>query len=133
MRTVYVDMVADLFHAGHVHFLARAAALGDTLVVGIHDDETVHGYKRQPIIPHAERCDVVASCRHVDSVIPHAPIRVTAEFLREHGIDVVVHAHAEGDKVYEEMYRIPRELGMFQRLDYTPGVSTTAIIARIRQ
>ena len=30
---IYTDMVADLFHYGHVEFLKRARALGDYLLV----------------------------------------------------------------------------------------------------
>ena len=38
---VYVDMVADLFHYGHVNFLRQAKSHGDFLLVGVHSDETV--------------------------------------------------------------------------------------------
>ena len=47
--TVYVDMVADLFHLGHVEFLRKAKEHGDVLKVGIHNDETVEGSKRKPV------------------------------------------------------------------------------------
>ena len=36
---VYAEMVADLFHRGHVEFLKRARALGDYLIVGVMSDE----------------------------------------------------------------------------------------------
>lgn len=38
-RVVYVDGTFDLFHVGHVEFLKRAKALGDFLIVGVHDDQ----------------------------------------------------------------------------------------------
>ena len=38
---VYVDMVADLFHYGHVNFLRQAKSHGDFLLVAVHSDETV--------------------------------------------------------------------------------------------
>lgn len=38
-KVVYVDGTFDLFHVGHIEFLKRAKALGDFLVVGIHDDQ----------------------------------------------------------------------------------------------
>ena len=41
MIRVYVDMVADLFHPGHVEFLRKARSFGNTLVVGIHSDDAV--------------------------------------------------------------------------------------------
>lgn len=38
-KVVYVDGAFDLFHVGHIEFLKRAKALGDFLVVGVHDDQ----------------------------------------------------------------------------------------------
>ena len=50
MIRVYVDMVADLFHYGHVEFLRKARALGDHLLVGICSDEAVQTNKLKPIL-----------------------------------------------------------------------------------
>ena len=52
---VYVDMVADLFHYGHVNFLRQARKHGDYLLVGVHAAETVMSYKRRPIFSMDER------------------------------------------------------------------------------
>jgi ethanolamine-phosphate cytidylyltransferase len=41
-RVIYVDGTFDLLHPGHCSFLRKAKALGDYLVVGVHDD-TVAG------------------------------------------------------------------------------------------
>uniref|UniRef100_A0A2N9F5G2 ethanolamine-phosphate cytidylyltransferase n=1 Tax=Fagus sylvatica TaxID=28930 RepID=A0A2N9F5G2_FAGSY len=40
-RIVYIDGAFDLFHAGHVEILRVARELGDFLLVGIHNDQTV--------------------------------------------------------------------------------------------
>lgn len=47
---VYVDMVGDLFHAGHVSLLREARRHGDWLVVGVLSDDTAASYKRRPIM-----------------------------------------------------------------------------------
>ena len=39
-RVVYVDMVGDLFHAGHVALLRAARSHGDWLIVGVLSDDT---------------------------------------------------------------------------------------------
>ena len=54
-KIVYVDMVGDLFHYGHVEILRRAREKGDRLLVGVHSDETVMQYKRKPICSMSER------------------------------------------------------------------------------
>ncbi len=88
---VYVDMVGDLFHAGHVELLRSARRYGDWLVVGVLSDETVAAYKRRPIMSLDERVAVIESCKYVDQVVAGAPFQVSQEFLAEHDIATVVH------------------------------------------
>ncbi|PZC41921.1 MAG: ethanolamine-phosphate cytidylyltransferase/choline-phosphate cytidylyltransferase [Chloroflexi bacterium] len=132
MTRVYVDMVADLFHYGHANFLKQARQFGDHLLVGIHSDKVVEGYKRSPIMTMQERIDTVSSCRYVDEVIPDAPFIIDQKWIDTHNIDLVVH----GDDFLEDMtqlcYKIPIDLGIFRLVSYTPGVSTSEIIKRIR-
>lgn len=61
----------DLLHAGHVHMLTSARAMGDVLVVGLNADGTVRELKGQgrPLLPAAERAEVLASMRAVDAVV----------------------------------------------------------------
>lgn len=64
-RVVYVDGTFDLFHTGHIEFLKRAKQLGDYLLVGIHDDQTVNAIKgsNYPVMNLHERVLSVLSCR----------------------------------------------------------------------
>jgi cytidyltransferase-like protein len=131
MTRVYADMVADLFHYGHVEFLRRARQLGDALVVGIHSDATVTSYKRTPTMTMDERLAVVAACRYVDEVIPDAPLVVSADWISRHRIDLVVHGDDASDDQLMLMYRVPHEQGILRTLAYTPGISSTDIVRRI--
>lgn len=133
MVNVYLDMCADLFHWGHVNMLKNAKSMGDRLVVGIHSDETIRSYKRDPIMNMNERIKVVEACRYVDQVIPDAPLVITEEYLKKHNIDLVIHGHSEEEnEKYNFMYKIPYELGIFKRVDYTEGISTSEIIQRLK-
>ena len=133
MVNVYLDMCADLFHWGHVNILKNAKAIGDRLVVGIHSDETIRSYKRDPIMNMNERIKVVEACKYVDQVVPDAPLVITEEYLKKHNIDLVIHAHSEEEnEKYNFMYKILYELGMFKRVDYTEGISTSEIIQRLK-
>ena len=63
MTRVYLDIVADLFHIGHLNLFKKAKLL-DTdvyLIVGIHSDESVESYKRVPIIKQEQRYEIVRS------------------------------------------------------------------------
>lgn len=130
-RVVYTDMCADLFHAGHVNFLRQAKALGDRLVVGVHDDRTIASYKAAPIQTLAERVAVVAACRFVDQVVPHAPLEVSPRYLDQLDVQVVCHADdltaAARDRMYGEILAT-RE---FAWIPYTPGISTRALRDRV--
>ena len=129
--TVYVDMVADLFHLGHVEFLRKAKEHGDVLKVGVRNDETAEGYKRKPVCDMRERIAVVAACRYVDAVIPNAPLHVSREYLLEHKVDVIVHGDDLSDAATTAMYG--DVLDLLRRVPYTPSISTTKIIGRLSQ
>jgi cytidyltransferase-like protein len=133
MTRVYVDMVADLFHHGHVEFLRKAKALGDVLIVGVHSDDTVGEYKRRPIMTMNERVGVVAGCRYVDEVLPDAPLVVTEKWLKDHDIDLVVHGDDFDTKVARRFYGAAMDLGIYRTVPYTPGVSTSELLERMRQ
>jgi len=131
MKRVYVDMVADLFHIGHINILKQARQHGDYLIVGIHNDSDVESYKRIPIINEYDRCEIVRNCRLVDKVIENAPLTITKEYIEEHKIDYVFHGDDQ-NAAYSDQHRIPRELGIMVYGKYTPGVSTSYIIDKIK-
>jgi cytidyltransferase-like protein len=133
MTRVYVDMVADLFHYGHVAFLEQARAFGDELIVGVHSDATVESYKRTPIMTMDERITSVRGCRFVDQVVADAPLVITREWLALHRVDLVVHADDSEPAIAERLYGVPMAMGIFHTVPYTPGVSTTDLIRRIRE
>jgi cytidyltransferase-like protein len=69
---VYVDMVGDLFHAGHVALLREAASHGDQLVVGVLSDETAAAYKRRPIMTLAARTGGLSTTEIIQRVLDAA-------------------------------------------------------------
>lgn len=128
---IYVDMVGDLFHAGHVALLRAARALGDELVVGVLSDQTATAYKRRPIMTLDERVAVIEACRYVDEVIADAPDQLTREFLDEHRLSLVVHGD-DVDPGTTEVYRAAADSGRLHVVPRTLGISTTELIARVR-
>jgi len=65
----YTAGVFDLFHVGHLNILRRAREQCDFLIVGITTDELCWARKKKaPIIPLAERMEIIAALRFVDQV-----------------------------------------------------------------
>ena len=132
MTRVYADMVADLFHYGHVAFLIKARSLGDYLLVGIHADDVLVSYKKgTPILTMEERVNSVAGCRYVDKVLPNAPFIIDGAWIGEHDIQLVVHGDDLSPDQLEYFYKVPMEMGIFRTVPYTHGISTSEIIRRI--
>jgi len=129
---VYVDVVGDLFHSGHVQFFQKAKAHGNYLIVGVHGDDACTKYKRLPILTLQERCTSIRGCRWVDEVIPDAPIGITEEWIKKHNIDIVVHGDDFDEEKKQSQYAVPIKMGIFRTTPYTPGISTTEILNRIR-
>jgi rfaE bifunctional protein nucleotidyltransferase chain/domain len=61
----------DLLHVGHIRYLQAAAAEADRLVVAVNDDRSVAGLKGEgrPILPAADRAELVAALRGVHYVV----------------------------------------------------------------
>ena len=129
---VYAEMVADLFHHGHVQFLKRARALGEYLIVGVMSDEDATEGKRHPILNVEERVAVVAACKYVDEAIPNAPWIIDSDWIARYQIDLVVHGDDFSQEELEFYYSVPIEMGIFRTIPYTHGISTTEIILRCK-
>lgn len=126
--TVYTYGVFDLLHTGHVELLKQAKALGHTLIVGVFTDEVAKSYKRAPIIPQDQRYALISALKVVDKVVyqdEFSPQR-NLDLLRP---DIVCKADGAG---WDEQ-NIPKFEGVKSiLLGYTNGVSTSAIIERIK-
>src|SRR5699024_129155 len=79
----YVPGGFDMFHIGHLNIIRAAAQRCDVLIAGVATDESLIAMKhRPPVIPFAERMEIVSAIAVVDRVIP------------DHSIDKRV-AHAQ--------------------------------------
>ena len=70
-RTIaFANGIFDLLHAGHVRYLQAAAREADRLIVAVNDDAIASrkGAGR-PILPAADRAELVAALRGVDYVV----------------------------------------------------------------
>jgi rfaE bifunctional protein nucleotidyltransferase chain/domain len=63
--------VFDLFHVGHLRYLQGARREADVLVVAVNDDLSTRENKGagRPVVPEAERAEIVAGLACVDHVV----------------------------------------------------------------
>ncbi len=71
VRFAFANGAFDLLHVGHVRYLEAAAREADRLIVAINDDESVRASKGpdRPVMPAADRAELVAALRAVDFVV----------------------------------------------------------------
>ncbi len=131
MTRVYADMVADLFHYGHVEFLRKARELGTYLIAGIVADDVAELSKKKPILTMEERVASVAGCKYVDQVLPNAPWRIDRAWIIQHHIQLVVHGDDYSQEQLDDIYKVPMEMGILRTVPYTSSISTTEIVRRI--
>ena len=73
----------DLLHVGHVRYLEAASREADVLVVGINSDASARALKGpgRPILPEAERAEIVAALACADHVFVFDEPNVEAALL----------------------------------------------------
>jgi D-beta-D-heptose 7-phosphate kinase/D-beta-D-heptose 1-phosphate adenosyltransferase len=133
-RIVFTNGCFDLMHIGHARYLQAAKALGDLLVVGVNSDASVKSLNKapdRPIVGEAQRAEVVAAIGCVDYVVifpePDPLSLITA--LQP---DVLVKG---GDWPVDRIIGrdvVERRGGTVKTIPLVPGISTTALIERIR-
>ena len=133
-RLVLTNGCFDLLHVGHVRYLRWARELGDRLIVALNSDGSVQALKGpgRPIVPEAQRAEVLASLRSVDyvTVFGESTAERVVEKLRP---DCYVKGgdYAPGRKKVPEARIVAAYGGNVVSLEFEPGEGTTAIIETI--
>ena len=136
MKTVYVAMSADIIHQGHLKVINEARNLGD-VIVGLHTDDVIRGYWRNPIMKYEERKEVVNNIKGVISVVPQDSLDQVPNLI-EFKPDYVVH----GDDWLEGYQKELRERvieaikewgGELVETPYTHGVSISKLDEELMQ
>ena len=133
-RIVFTNGCFDLMHIGHTRYLQAAKALGDLLVVGVNSDTSAKSLNKapdRPIVGEAHRAEVLAALASVDYVVIFSepdPLNLITALQP----DVLVKG---GDWPIDRI--IGRDVvegrgGTVKTIPLVPGMSTTALIERIR-
>ncbi|XP_047993216.1 ethanolamine-phosphate cytidylyltransferase isoform X4 [Leguminivora glycinivorella] len=134
-KVVYVAGAFDLFHVGHLDFLAAAHEQGDFIIVGLHTDLEVNRYKgsNYPIMNLHERVLSVLACKYVHEVVIGAPYSVTAELMDHFKVQVVCHGDTTiaRDADGSDPYAVPKRRGCFKIIKSGNSMTTEDIVQRI--
>ena len=131
----YVCGVYDLFHIGHLNLLRRCKEHCDYLIVGVDSDELTEVYKgKRPVIPEAERMEIIKAIRYVDEVVLvdfHNESPKLAYSLYKHDVQFCGDDHEEALLETREWLREQGSDMVF--FPYTKSTSSTKIKKQLRE
>ena len=132
-KVVFTNGCFDILHLGHMDYLAKAADLGDRLIIGLNSDASVARLKgdSRPIIDQETRAIKLASLIFVDAVVLfsdetplHTILTLQPDVLVKGGdytLDTIVGAKEVLEKG-----------GSVEVIPFIEGHSTSSIIQKIK-
>ena len=130
-KIVFTNGVFDIIHLGHVHYLDKARAFGDVLIIGLNTDASVRKFKGpdRPVNKQSDRAGVLSALEMVDYIVyfsEETPARLIAQ-VRPHvlvkGADYKISEIVGADFVKAHG-------GEVRRIKLLKGRSTSAIIKK---
>lgn len=132
-KIVFTNGCFDILHLGHIDYLAKAADLGNRLVIGLNSDASTSGIKgpSRPITDQLSRSTILAALSFVDAVIlfdeltPASLIKTVMPDVLVKGADYTVDQIVGADIVLAKG-------GEVRTIEFLPGYSTSAIERKIK-
>ena len=87
--TVYVSLIADLLHAGHINILNEASKYGE-VTVGLLTSTAIHELNDTAYLKYQQRLEVIKNLRMVSNVVPQEDASYKKNLLKIKP-DFVVH------------------------------------------
>lgn len=124
----YTSGVYDMFHIGHLTILKNAKAMCDRLVVGVTTDELAMYKNKKPLIPYADRAEIVRAIQYVDAVVPQEDMN-KVEMCEKLKASILFvgddwYNTAKWKNIEEELAVIGTRIVYFP---YTQGISSTQL------
>lgn len=132
-KIVFTNGCFDVLHYGHVRYLLEARKLGDLLVVGLNNDDSVRRLKgsTRPVNGENERAFVLAALSCVDYVslfeedMPEELIKIVRPDVLVKGGDYTIDNIVGADFVQ-------RNGGVVTTIPFVEGFSSTRIIEQLK-
>jgi rfaE bifunctional protein nucleotidyltransferase chain/domain len=131
-KIVFTNGCFDILHRGHIDYLAKAAGLGDVLIIGLNTDDSVSRIKGKgrPVQDQQSRAMILSALHFVDAVVlfnedtPYDLIKFVKPDVLVKGSDYEPEDIVGYDVVKEKG-------GEIIAIDYLEGFSSSNIIKRI--
>ena len=131
-KIVFTNGCFDILHLGHIELLAKAADLGNKLIIAINSDASIKILKgeKRPILDEKSRSIIIASLEKVNAVIifkESTPLDV----IKKINPDIIVKG---GDYIKEDVIGknyIEKYGGEVIIFPLSEGFSTTSILEKI--
>ena len=132
-KVVFTNGVFDLLHIGHITYLAKAAELGDKLIIGLNADSSVKRIKGEdrPVNDQNSRAMLLAALFFVDAVVvfeedtPQQLITALLPDVLVKGADYAIENIVGAKEVIANG-------GEVKTINFVDGYSSTSIIQKIR-
>ncbi|GAA4465981.1 D-glycero-beta-D-manno-heptose 1-phosphate adenylyltransferase [Nemorincola caseinilytica] len=132
-KIVFTNGCFDILHHGHLDLLARAASLGNKLVIGVNTDASVKRLKgpTRPVTHEQDRLFQLASLLCTDAIClfdedtPKELIELVKPDILVKGGDYTIDKIVGADTVQQNG-------GQVHIIPFVEGYSTTSLIDRIR-
>lgn len=133
-KIVFTNGVFDLLHIGHITYMAKAADLGDKLVIGLNSDGSVKRIKGEdrPVNDQNSRAALLAALFFVDAIVvfeEDTPINVITTLMP----DILVKGADYAIENIVGAREVIANGGEVTTINFVEGYSSTSIIQKIRK
>ena len=132
-KVVFTNGVFDLLHIGHITYMAKAAELGDKLIIGLNSDSSVKRIKgeNRPVNDQNNRAALLAALFFVDAVVvfdEDTPLNLITALMP----DILVKGADYSIENIVGAKEVIANGGEVKTIDFVEGYSSTSIIEKIR-
>jgi rfaE bifunctional protein nucleotidyltransferase chain/domain len=133
-KLTFTNGVFDLLHIGHITYLAKAAELGDKLIIGLNADSSVKRLKGEdrPVNDQNSRAALLAALFFVDAVVvfeADTPLNLISLILP----DILVKGADYSLKDIVGAEEVLANGGEVKTINFVEGYSSTSIIEKIKK
>ena len=133
-KVVFTNGVFDLLHIGHITYMAKAAELGDKLIIGLNSDSSVKRIKGddRPVNDQNSRAALLAALFFVDAIVvfeEDTPINLITALMP----DILVKGADYSIENIVGAKEVIANGGEVKTINFVEGYSSTSIIQKIRK